>query len=75
MSIGVFSSVVKAENLSLPEDHPNRIVGIKILRMRDIMIQSGLKERQILRDLNKNDPDDKRFIVRMLDSFEYRKHL
>lgn len=72
---GVFSNVVKAENISLAEGHANRLVGIKIVRMRDIMIQSGQKERQILKDLNQTDPDDKRFIVRMLDSFEYRKHL
>jgi len=72
---GVFSSVVKAENLNVKEDDPHRIVGIKIVRMRDIMIQAGMKERQILRELNQGDPTDQRFIVRMLDSFEYRKHL
>jgi serine/threonine-protein kinase PRP4 len=56
-------------------DDPYHLVAIKIIRMRDIMVQSGMKEKELLKELNGLDPDDKRFIVKMLDSFEYRKHL
>lgn len=72
---GVFSSVVKAEDTTVSEDDPHRFVGIKIIRMRDIMVQAGMKEKEILKELNSDDEFDQRFVVRMLDSFHYRKHL
>ena len=39
------------------------------------MRESGEKEREIVMQLNRADPTDKRNIVRMLDSFEYHDHL
>jgi serine/threonine-protein kinase PRP4 len=67
--------VVKAEDLSQSDDDSKRYVGIKIVRMRDIMIQAGMKEKEVLAELNEDDEKDQRFIVRMLESFHYRKHL
>jgi|LauGreDrversion4_2_1035121.scaffolds.fasta_scaffold487369_1 serine/threonine-protein kinase PRP4 len=69
---GVFSCVVKATDTC----HPQQIeVAIKIIRMFDIMRESGEKEREIVQMLNKADPGDKRNIVRLFDSFEYHNHL
>ena len=39
------------------------------------MVHAGMKEKEILKLLNSGDELDQRFIVRMLDSFNYRKHL
>lgn len=72
---GVFSSVVKAEDITVPEDDPYRFVGIKIVRMRDIMLEAGKREKEILRELNEDDETDQRFVVKMLNSFDYRRHL
>ena len=79
---GVFSCVVKATDLK-PQPRPNHSstsqasdqVAIKIIRMFDIMKQSGEKEREIVSMLNKADPLDKRYIIRLLDNFEYQNHL
>ena len=50
---GVFSCVVKAaDTLS------GQLVAIKIIRMFDVMRESGEKEREIVLRLNKADPTD-----------------
>ena len=67
---GVFSCVVKATDQTT-----NTEVAIKIIRMFDIMRESGEKERDIVMQLNRADPSDKRNIVRLFDSFEYHGHL
>jgi hypothetical protein len=61
--------------MAASDDDPFKIVGIKIVRLRDIMVQAGNKEKDILKDLNAGDESDQRFIVRLLDYFHYRKHL
>ena len=43
--------------------------------MYDIMRQSGEKEIEIVKLLNKADPQDKRHVIRLLDQFEYNNHL
>jgi serine/threonine-protein kinase PRP4 len=55
------------------------------LRANDIFLRSGEKEMDIINLINKNvfkiifnnskDPNDRRHIIRLLDHFEYRKHL
>lgn len=72
---GVFSCVVKAIDAHLPSHHAHSIVAIKIIRMFDIMRESGEKERDIVQTLNTADPKDLRNIVRLLDTFEYNGHL
>ena len=47
----------------------------KILRSDEIFIRAGERERDILKQLNITDKSDKRHIIRMYGSFEYRKHL
>ena len=71
---GVFSCVVKALDSS-PTNPQYQEVAIKIIRMFDIMRESGEKEREIVMQLNRADATDKRNIVRLLDSFEYHGHL
>jgi serine/threonine-protein kinase PRP4 len=70
----VFSCVVKAID-STPANPQYQEVAIKIIRMFDIMRESGEKEREIVMQLNRADATDKRNIVRLLDSFEYHGHL
>ncbi|CAI2359877.1 unnamed protein product [Moneuplotes crassus] len=72
---GVFSVVVKAEDVNSKEDDEHKLVGIKIIRLRDIMVLSGNKEKDILKDLNEGDACKNRYIIRMIDHFYYRKHL
>jgi serine/threonine-protein kinase PRP4 len=68
----VFSCVVKATDTLSPS---NMQVAIKIIRMFDIMRESGEKEREIVNRLNKADPSDSRNIVRLHETFEYNGHL
>jgi serine/threonine-protein kinase PRP4 len=67
---GVFSNVVKAVN-----QLTNSEVAIKMLRSEEIYQRSGERERTILLKLNEQDKNSQMHIIRMLDSFEYRKHL
>lgn len=71
----MFSLVVKAEDMTAEEGDPDKIVGIKIIRLRDLMVQSGNKEKDILKELNEGDESDQRFVIRMLENFNYRMHL
>ena len=68
---GVFSTVVKA----LDTKNSNGEVAIKVIRSNDTMYKAGQKEMKILKKLNDSDPQDRRHVVRMLDSFEHRGHL
>jgi len=45
------------------------------LKGEEIYTISGLKEREILTMLKEADKHNKRHVIRLLDSFEYRKHL
>ena len=69
---GVFSCVVRATKL----DSSGLEVAIKIMRTKlEVMRVSGLKEREIARQLNLSDPYDRKHCIRLLDSFEYNNHL
>ena len=50
-------------------------MAIKIIRMYDVMRDSGEKEKQVVPLLNKSDPLDKKHIIRLLEAFEYNNHL
>lgn len=67
---GVFSTVVRA----VTEDM-NGEVAIKIIRRNDLMRSAGEKEAEILRRLNEGDKENKRHIVRLVSTFDHRKHL
>ena len=46
-----------------------------MIRSNDTMYRAGQKELQLLRELRQKDPNDRKHIVALLDTFEYRNHL
>lgn len=38
------------------------------------MKESGLKESTILKDLNSKDPEGKKFVIWMIETFEHNMH-
>ena len=50
-------------------------VAIKIIQNTKKVNQFAKTEIRILTELNKNDPDDKRNIVRLIGSFKYRQNI
>jgi serine/threonine-protein kinase PRP4 len=49
---------------------------IKILRTRlEVMRASGEKEKAVVNLLNKVDPNDRKHIIRLRDSFDFKQHL
>lgn len=68
---GMFSNVVRAKD----REEGDEDVAIKIIRNNELMRQTGLKELETLRTLNKADPKDKMHCVRLRHSFFYRQHL
>lgn len=67
---GTFATVVRARDA----DTGNK-VAIKIACRNDTMLKAGQKEMQFLELLNERDPDDKRFIIRLLGNFTHKGHL
>lgn len=67
---GMFSSVVRATDsqTSMP-------VAIKIVRNNESMRRAGIKEIDILKDIESNDPEDKKHLIRLLRSFDHKGHL
>jgi len=68
---GVFSTVIRA----LDTKNGNVEVAIKVIRSNETMYKAGQKEMKILKKLNDADPQDRRHVVRLKESFEYRGHL
>lgn len=57
-------------------DHKQKeFVALKILKNKKRLYKQGLVESKLIETLNKNDPDDKKNIVKRLDHFLFRKHL
>ncbi|GBG59478.1 hypothetical protein CBR_g38502 [Chara braunii] len=71
---GVFSTVVRARDLRARIGDV-QIVAIKIIRNNETMYKAGQQELVILKKLAGADPENKRHCIRLLSSFEYRKHL
>ncbi|KAK9468231.1 kinase-like domain-containing protein, partial [Lipomyces arxii] len=67
---GMFSTVVKAV-----DNVDGREVAIKIVRSNEVMYKAGIKEVAIVRKLNEADPGDRKHLIRLLRSFEFRGHL
>ena len=73
---GVFSSVVTAtDKLRQNSEGVNPLVAIKVIRANDTMYKAGKLELQILTKLAESDPENRRHVIRLLRSFEYRHHL
>eukprot|EP01068_Selenidium_serpulae_P005443 Selendium_serpulae@DN4026_c0_g1_i1.p1 len=68
---GVFSTVLKCKDT---QDN-NHIVAVKVIRSNDMMGRAAEREIQHLRKLNKTDKDNRRHIVRLLNTFNYKGHL
>jgi len=57
-------------------DHKQKeFVALKILKNKKRLYKQGLVESKLIDTLNKNDPEDKKNIVKQLDHFVFRKHL
>jgi serine/threonine protein kinase len=57
-------------------DHKQKeFLALKILKNKKRLYKQGLVESKLIETLNKNDPDDKKNIVKRLDHFLFRKHL
>jgi len=57
-------------------DHKNKdCVALKILRNKKRLYKQGLVEAALLEKLKQNDPEDKKNIVRILETLVFRKHL
>ncbi len=57
-------------------DHKKKeFCALKILRNKKRLYKQGLIEIKILEALRKNDPDDKKNIIKLKESFTFRKHL
>lgn len=79
---GVFSNVMRARDLGA-----GRVAGgigggigvaevaIKVIRANETMYKAALTEQAILRKLSSSDPDNRKHCIRMLRSFEFRKHM
>lgn len=73
---GVFSSVVTStDKLRQDADGNNPLVAIKVIRANDTMYKAGQLELKILNSLAEADPENRRHVIRLLRSFEYRNHL
>lgn len=67
---GMFSGVARAYDVKSDKE-----VAIKVMRKNDALRKGGLREIAILEKLNREDPGDKKHIVRYERSFEYKGHL
>ncbi|KAF2644890.1 kinase-like protein [Massarina eburnea CBS 473.64] len=74
---GVFATVAQAEDMKVPpnEDGSRNLVAIKIIRRNDLMRAASLKEMNFVRKVNEADPLDRRYIVRLIDTFDHKGHL
>ncbi|KAI4105298.1 MAG: hypothetical protein LQ345_007235 [Seirophora villosa] len=67
---GMFSGVVRAT-----DQKSGKLAAIKIIRNNESMKKAGLKEVEILQKLALADPEDKKHVIRLERTFEYKGHL
>lgn len=67
---GTFATVVRAR-----DSQTGNSVAIKIACRNDTMLKAGQKEMEFLQRLNGSDPDDKKYIIRLLSDFTHKGHL
>lgn len=70
---GVFANVAQAEEVNA--EGASRLVAVKMIRRNDLMRKASQKEMDFLRRVNEADPQDKRHVIRLLDSFDHKGHL
>lgn len=67
---GMFASVLRAQ-----DKLANSLVAIKIVRNNESMYKAGLKELNILKQLNNADLANESHIIQLKDSFDHKNHL
>ncbi|EME77256.1 serine/threonine protein kinase [Pseudocercospora fijiensis CIRAD86] len=67
---GTFATVVRAR-----DTQTNAMVAIKIACRNETMFKAGQREMQFLNRLNEADPEDKKYIIRLLRDFMHKGHL
>lgn len=67
---GMFSAVVRAT-----DSKTNNLVAIKIIRQNDTMRKAGMKEIDILEQLQEADPEGKKHVIKFERHFEHKGHL
>ncbi|XP_064073811.1 serine/threonine-protein kinase PRP4 homolog [Vanessa tameamea] len=67
---GVFANVVKAQ-----DSNNSNEVAIKIVRNNDLMYKTGLKEVEVLKEINDADPESKYHCVKFYSNFMHKGHL
>lgn len=73
---GVFANVAQAEDTSIyDDDQSHKLVAIKMIRRNDLMRKASQKEMDFVRKVNDADPQDKRHVIRLLNSFDHKGHL
>lgn len=74
---GVFSSVLKAKDLSMESQNgeSSAFVAIKIIRNNETMRKASKTEIAILKKLSDRDPERKKHVVQFHRSFEFRGHV
>lgn len=50
-------------------------VACKVLRNKKRLYKQGLIEAKMLEVLKKHDPEDKKNVIRIIETFTFRKHL
>lgn len=69
---GVFSNVIKCRD---KQSQGEPMVAIKIIRSNDMMKKAAEKEVEILQTLNREDKGAKKHIIKLIETFYYRKHI
>eukprot|EP00928_Gymnodinium_smaydae_P073408 TRINITY_DN56615_c0_g1_i1.p1 TRINITY_DN56615_c0_g1~~TRINITY_DN56615_c0_g1_i1.p1 ORF type:complete len:465 (-),score=82.56 TRINITY_DN56615_c0_g1_i1:16-1374(-) len=68
---GVFANVIKARDQAHPE---KALVAVKMMRASAMMSKTAEREIEILELLKRIDPTNQSNIVKLTDTFDYRKH-
>ncbi|KAF2086771.1 kinase-like protein, partial [Saccharata proteae CBS 121410] len=68
---GTFAKVVE----SVDQKNNNELVAVKIIRNNHAMKQEGLKEIAMLERLGEADPDGKRHVIHLKETFSHHGHL
>lgn len=71
---GMFSNVLRARDTCAGVGEANVEVALKVIRSNDTMAKAAQQEIVILRKLAGADPDNRRHVVRLLRTFDYRAH-
>jgi serine/threonine-protein kinase PRP4 len=72
---GVFSTVLRCQDLKGGEEGGPGVVAVKIIRNNDVMRKAAQRELELLRALAAADPENRKHCVRLLAHLEHRQHV